>query len=470
MDATELCFASAGQLAGLISRKEVSPVEVVEAHLARIEALEPVLNSFITLMPEQAMAAALRAEEEIQGGRYRGPLHGVPLGLKDLYYVKGVKNTFGSRVYDDFVPDYDCTIAERFREAGAVLLGKTNLHPFAFGPTGENDDYGHMHNPWNPERISGGSSGGSGSAAASGQATITMGTDTGGSVRIPSALCGLAGLKPTFGRLSKYGLNPLSWTLDHPGPMCRTVEDCALAMNAIAGYDPRDPSSANVPVPDFTSGLTGDVRGLKVGVPSEYFDAPVDSQVEAAVRGAINALGELGATVTEVSWPTYLDSAAISTVILMAEATAAHRGTVVTRGSEIYPPARLRLEAGMFFSAADFLRAQRGRTLLEQETRTLLRDVDVLIGPSVPIVAHKIGATSVQIGDRTVGSVPALTQYSRPFNVNGYPSMSVPCGFSEDGLPIGLQIAGRPFDEETVLRVGHAYERATDWHTKRPAL
>ena len=191
---------------------------MVEAHLARIEALEPTLNSFITLMPEQAMAAARRAEEEIQAGRYRGPLHGVPLGLKDLYYVKGVKNTFGSRVYDDFVPDYDCTIAERFREAGAILLGKTNLHPFAFGPTGENDDYGHMHNPWDPQRISGGSSGGSGSAAAAGQATITMGTDTGGSVRIPSALCGLAGLKPTFGRLSKYGLNPSPgpWTIRGP--------------------------------------------------------------------------------------------------------------------------------------------------------------------------------------------------------------------------------------------------------------
>ena len=252
--------------------------------------------------------------------------------------------------------------------------------------------------------------------------------------------------------------------------MCRTVEDCALAMNAVAGYDPRDPSSANVPVPDYTKALTGDVSGLRVGVPSQYFDVPVDAQVEAAVRRAIQVLGELGATVSEVSWPTYLDSAAISTVILMGEATAAHRNVVVSRGAEIYPPARLRLEAGMFFSASDFLLAQRGRTLLNQETRALLQEVDVLIGPSSPIVAHEIGATSVQIGDRTVGSVPALTQYSRAFNVNGYPSMSVPCGFSDDGLPIGLQIAGRPFDEETVLRVGHAYERATDWHARRPPL
>jgi aspartyl-tRNA(Asn)/glutamyl-tRNA(Gln) amidotransferase subunit A len=454
----------------MIRSGEISPVEVIEAHLARIRATEPVLNSFITVLPDEAIAAARQAERDIRAGRYRGPLHGIPVGLKDLFNTGGVRTTSGSRIYDNYIPAEDCTVAARFREAGAILLGKLNMHQFAYGPTGENPDYGHMHNPWDPERVSGGSSGGSGSAAASGQATITMGTDTGGSVRIPSALCGLAGLKPTFGRLSKYGLNPLSWTLDHPGPMCRTVEDCALAMNAIAGYDPRDPSSANVPVPDFTSALTGDVRGLRVGLPSEYFDVPVDSQVEAAVRSAVNVLGEMGATVKEVSWPTYLDSAAISTVILLGEAAAAHRDTVVTRGAEIYPPARLRLEAGMFFSAADFLRAQRGRTLLEQETRALLRDVDVLIGPSVPIVAHKIGATSVQIGDRTVGSVPALTQYSRPFNVNGYPSMSVPCGFSEDGLPIGLQIAGRPFDEETVLRVGHAYERATDWHTKRPAL
>ena len=470
MDATELPYLSAGQLSRLIQNKEVSPVEVVEAHLTRIDTLEPMLNSFITLLPDQAMAAAKQAEQDIQAGRYRGPLHGIPLGLKDLYYVRGVRNTSGSRIFDDFVPDFDCTIATRFKEAGAILLGKLNLHQFAYGPTGENPDYGHMHNPWNPELISGGSSGGSGSAAASGQCTLTMGSDTGGSIRIPSALCGLVGLKPTYGRLSRYGLTVLSWSLDHPGPMTRTVEDCALVMNAVAGYDPNDPASANVPVPDYTRALTGDIRGLRVGVPREYFDVPVDPQMEQAVRRAIDVLGELGATVTEVSWPMYHHSMAISTTILMAEATAYHSNLIRTRGSQLHPPVRLRVEAGIFISAADYLQAQRARTLFDRQSRDILNEVDILVGPTEPITAHRIGATEVQVGDTTMGSTPALTQYTRPFNLNGFPAITVPCGFSDYGLPIGLQLGGRPFDEETVLRAAHAYEQATEWHKRRPPL
>ena len=470
MDPTELCYLSAGQLSRLIQSKQVSPVELVEAHLARIDALEPTLNSFITLLPDRAMAAARSAEQEIQGGRYRGPLHGIPLGLKDLYYVKGVRNTAGSRIFDDFIPDFDCTIAARFKEAGAILLGKLNLHQFAYGPTGENPDYGNMHNPWNPEQIAGGSSGGSGSAAASGQCTLTMGTDTGGSVRIPSSLCGLAGLKPTYGRLSRHGLTVLCWSLDHPGPMTRTVEDCALVMNALAGYDPNDPASANVPVPDYTRSLTGAMRGLRVGVPREYFEVPVDPEVEQAVRRAVDVLGELGATVTEVSWPMYHHSAPISTTILMAEATAYHSNLVRTRGSQMYPPTRLRIEAGFFISSTDYIQAQRARALFNRQSRDLLNEVDILAGPMEPITAHRIGDTEVQVGDKIMGSTPALTQYTRPFNLNGFPAITVPCGFSQDGLPIGLQLGGRPFEEEAVLRAGHAYEQATDWHKRRPPL
>ncbi len=442
----------------------------MEAHLAQIDALEPVLNSFITLLPDQAMAAARRAEQEIQAGRYRGPLQGIPLGLKDLYYVKGVRNTSGSRTLDDFYPGFDCTIATKFREAGAVLLGKLNMHQFAYGPTGENPDYGHMHNPWNPELIAGGSSGGSGSAVASGQCTLTMGSDTGGSIRIPSALCGLVGLKPTYGRLSRHGLTPLSWSLDHPGPMARTVEDCALVMNAVAGYDHNDPASANFDVPDFTRALTGDIAGLRVGVPKEYFEAPLDPQVERAVRKAVEVLAGLGATVTEVSWPMFQQSGAISTTILMAEAAAYHANLVRTRGVQLSPPVRLRLEAGLFISAADYLQAQRARSLFCRQSLDLLREVDVLAGPTEPITAHRIGDTKAQVGDTVMGSIPALTQYTRGFNLNGFPAITVPCGFSEDGLPIGLQLAGRLFDEETVLRAAHAYEQATDWHKRRPVL
>ena len=466
----ELYYLSAGQLSRLIRDRKVSPVEVVEAHLARIDALEPQLNSFITLVPERALAAARQAEQEIGSGRYRGPLHGVPLALKDLYYVKGIRNTSGSRLYDDFVPDYDCTIAARFSEAGAILLGKLNLHQFAYGPTGENPDYGHMHNPWNPERMAGGSSGGSGSAAASGQCTLTMGSDTGGSVRIPAALCGLAGLKPTYGRLSRYGLTPLSWCLDHPGPMTRTVEDCALVMNAVAGYDPKDPASADVPVPDYAAALTRDIVGLRVGVPREYFEYPLDPQVEAATRKAIDTLRELGASVTEVSWPMYRYAMAISNTILMAEATAYHSKVIRASGPQLDPMVRIRLEAGAFISAADYVQAQRARSLFIRESRELLEGVDLLVGPTEPITAPTIGDARVQIGDTVVGAIAALTQYTRPFNLNGFPAITVPCGFSGDGLPIGLQLAGRPFDEETVLRAAHAYEQATEWHLQRPPV
>lgn len=461
---------TAGELSKLVRRKAVSPVEIIQTHLQRIHSLEPTLNSFITLLPEQAVAAARQAEREIAAGKYRGPLHGVPLGLKDLYHTRGVRTTSGSRIFDGHIPDFDCTIAERFKQAGAILIGKLNLHQFAYGPTGENPDYGDMHNPWNPELIAGGSSGGSGSAAVSGECALTMGSDTGGSIRIPAALCGIAGLKPTYGRLSRYGLTPLSWSLDHPGPLTRSVEDCALVMNALAGYDPKDPASADMPVPDYTNALTGDIKGLRIGVPKEYFQVPIDPQVEQAVRRAIDVLGEMGATVREVSWPMYHQAQAISTVILMSEATAYHSELLRTRGSQLSHPVRLRLEAGFFFSAADYLQAQRARTLFNRQSRELLSDVDILAGPTEPVTAHKIGASKVQVGDSTVGSTTSLTQYTRPFNLNGFPAITVPCGFSGDGLPIGLQLAGRPFDEETVLRAAHAYEQATEWHLQRPPV
>ena len=470
VEATELCYMTAGELSKLVEKRAVSPVEIIEAHFQRIDSLEPTLNSFITLLPEQALAVARRAEEQISAGKYRGPLHGIPFALKDLYYTRGVRTTSGTRVFDGYLPDFDCTIATRFQEAGAILLGKLNLHQLAFGPTGENPDYGNMHNPWDPQLIAGGSSGGSGSAAASGECTLTMGSDTGGSIRIPSALCGLAGLKPTYGRLSRHGITPLAWSMDHAGPMTRNVEDCALVMNALAGYDPNDPSSANVPVPDFTRALTGDVKGLRIGVPKEYFEVPIDHEVERAVRQAIDLLGELGATVTEVSWPMYHQAAAISSVVLMAEGSACHSQLVRTSGSQLWEHVRLRLEAGFFFSGADYLQAQRARTLFNRECRDLLREVDILAGPTLPITAHQIGATSVQVGRTKVGSVSSLTQYTRAFNLTGFPAITVPCGFSESGLPIGLQLAGRPFDEEAVLRAAHAYEQATDWHKRRPEL
>jgi aspartyl-tRNA(Asn)/glutamyl-tRNA(Gln) amidotransferase subunit A len=470
LDALELCYTSAGDLSHLIRDRQVSPVEVIDAHLTRIEATEPTFNSFITLLPEHARDAARRAEAQIQAGNYRGPLHGIPVGLKDLFNTAGVRTTSGSRILDNFIPAEDCTVATRFQQAGAILLGKLNMHQFAYGPTGENFDYGHMHNPWNPELVTGGSSGGSGSAAAAGQCTITMGSDTGGSVRIPSALCGIIGHKPTYGLVSRAGLTPLSWALDHPGPMVRTVEDAALTLNVIAGHDPADSATTTRELPDYTAALTGSVAGLRIGVVREYFEAPLDSEVETAVRAAIAQLSEMGATVTEVSFPMFADAQAISGTILMSEAAAYHRDLLAKDGDKLTPSVRLRLEAGLFVTAADYLKAQQARARFNHEMARLFQEVDLLAGPSEPITAPPILAGEVNIGGQTVGTTAALTQYTRPYNISGTPAVTVPCGFSQAGMPIGLQLAGRPFEDATVLRVAHAYEQATDWHRLHPPV
>jgi aspartyl-tRNA(Asn)/glutamyl-tRNA(Gln) amidotransferase subunit A len=297
-----------------------------------------------------------------------------------------------------------------------------------------------------------------------------MGSDTGGSVRIPAALCGIVGLKPTYGLVSRHGLTPLTWSMDHPGPLVRTVEDAALTLNVIAGYDPKDVASVAVDVPDHAKALTGDVRGLRIGVPREYFEAPLDPEVSQAVRDALRLLETMGAVVTEVSFPMFLDSQPISTAILMAEASACHRDLLARDGDKLYPPVRLRLEAGLFISSADYLRAQQARSLLDRQARQLLEKVDLLAGPTEPVTAPKLLARQVQAGEHTVGTTAALTQYTRPYNITGFPAISIPCGLSGAGLPIALQLAGRPFDELTVLRAAHAYEQATEWHTRRPSI
>jgi aspartyl-tRNA(Asn)/glutamyl-tRNA(Gln) amidotransferase subunit A len=288
-------------------------------------------------------------------------------------------------------------------------------------------------------------------------------------VRIPSSLCGIVGLKPTYGRLSRRGLSTLSWSLDHPGPMTRSVEDCALVLNAVAGYDPRDPSSADVPVPDFTKSLGAGLKGLRIGVPRQYFEVPVDPQVRQLVEKALEKLGELGASVHEVSWPLYHYYESISTPILLSEGAAAYRQLVTEKGGQLYPPLRMRLETGLFVSAPDYLQAQQARLLFNQESRQLLEQVDLLAGPSTPITATKIGVTDVDIGGKTMGVIAAHTQYLSAFNLNGLPALTLPCGFA-NGLPAGLQLAGRPFAEGTVLRAAQAYEQATDWHRRKPPL
>ena len=469
-DITKLCFLTAAELGPLLREKKLSPVELVEAHLQRIEALEPALNSFITLLPDKARVSARSAEEEIQKGDYRGPLHGIPLGLKDAYDTKGIRTTYGCAVYDRRLPDEDSTTAVRLREAGTILLGKLNLHTLEFGVTGENGHYGNMHNPWDITRHTGGSSGGSGSAAAAGECTLTMGSDTGGSIRIPSGLCGVVGLKTTFGRLSRHGLMVLSPTLDHHGPMVRTVEDCALVMDVITGYDPKDPRSAKAPVPNYARALTGDVSNVKIGLVKEFFEVPVDPEVKQAVQTALGVLESLGAKVVEVSWPMFHHVFTISTAILAADAAGSLRELALKHGPQIDKPTRNRIETGFFVPVSRYLQAQRARALLDRQSYDLLKQVDILAGPTLPVSAPKIGETEVQVGDARMPTLPALTQYSRAYNLNGLPAISLPCGFSASGLPIGLQLAGRAFDEETVLRVAYAYEQATPWHEKHPPL
>lgn len=469
MPAKELHFLSVDALSSLIATKKVSPVEVVRAHLERIDATEPTLNAFITRLDEEALASAQRAEREIQEGKNRGPLHGVPVGLKDLFYLKGVPNTSGSKIFQNFIPDYDSTVVSRLKEAGAIFMGKLNLHQFAFGPLGVNADYGDTRNPWDPSRLTGGSSGGSGAAASAGQCTITMGTDTGGSVRIPSALCGLVGIKPTYGRISRHGIAPLSWSLDHAGPMARTVEDCAIALSILAGHDPKDPSSSAKPVPDYRASLTTEIHGLRVGVPKEYFEAPIDPQVRAVTERAIGVLKELGAEIKEVSWPMYHQSGVVSTPIISAEAAALHRDLLIRRGREYDPIVRFRFEAGLFISSSDYLRALRARAVYNQQTADLFREVDLLAGPMEPVIAPPIGDREIVINGTPIDVMTALLQYSRPFNITGFPALTVPCGLVE-GLPLGLQLVGRPFEEIAILNAGYAYQQATTWHQIRPDI
>ena len=470
MESSEVPSLSIAEAAQLIASKRLSPVEVVNAHLDRIEGTEGRLNSFITLLREASMKAAKKAERAIQSGDYLGPLHGIPIGLKDLYYTKGIRTTVGSKILRDFVPNADAAVTERFKEAGAIIIGKLQMHEFALGPTSENPHDGPTHNPWDIDCITGGSSGGSGSGVASGQCMGALGSDTGGSIRIPASLCGIVGLKPNFGRVSRRGVYPLSWSLDTVGPMTRTVEDAALIMNVIAGHDPRDPSSSKRPTEDFAATLDQGVNGTRVGIPRNYFYEAIDPEVAEAVRSSARLLEGLGAQVDEVSIPVLDHSLSISRTILSAEAAEFHLGHLRDRAEDIGADVRARLEAGALTLAKDYIKAQRARTAFNRQMAKTMERFDLLLTPTVPIGAPRIGETTVRVGDRIEPAVDLLSRLTRPFNISGVPTISVPCGFTSSGMPIGMQLAGRPFEEATVLRVAHAYEQATDWHSLRPPM
>jgi aspartyl-tRNA(Asn)/glutamyl-tRNA(Gln) amidotransferase subunit A len=470
MAGIELCTLTLEELSSLLRDKQVSPVEVIQAHLERIDALNETLNAFITVMREQALADARRCEEEILRGDYRGPLHGVPVALKDLYDMAGVRTTAASKIYAHRVPDEDATSVARLRTAGAVIIGKTNLHEFAYGVTTESSYFGPTRNPWDLERIAGGSSGGSGAAVAASLCLAATGSDTGGSIRIPAALCGIVGLKPTYGRISCHGLLPLSWTLDHPGPMTRTVYGAAIIVAAMAGYDPRDPASAEVPVPDYTAGLRDGVAGLRIGLDSKWALSRIHQEVWAAFQEALAVLEDLGAEIVEVSLPRVEEGMEAALTILMAEATGIHEEFLRTRPYDYQPDVRARLEKGFAVRGVDYGRARRTGELLRRDLVALFQKVDLLATPMCGITAPKLGQREVTIDGEAVPVMAVLTRYTRVFNLTGLPAISVPCGLSSDGLTIGFQLVGRAWGEATVLRAAYAYERATGWTQRRPAL
>lgn len=468
MHDTPLAFLSLTEVARLLKRRAVSPVEVTRAVLDRIAAVNARLNAFLTITADEALAAARRAERAILAGRYRGPLHGVPVSVKDLVQAAGIRTTCGSRILADWIPEADATLIRRFREAGAVLVGKTHLHEFAYGPTNLNPHHGPARNPWDPERMTGGSSGGSGSAVATGCSYVSIGTDSGGSVRIPAALCGVVGLKPTYGRISRAGIFPLSWSQDHAGPLTRTVADSALALQALAGFDPADPGSSRHPLPNFSRGLTAGVKGLRLGVPREFFWDEVDQGVAEVVKKAIAVLAGLGASVRDVSWPMAAEAKALSFLIMGAESYSVHERWLREQPENYGPDVRQRLAQGATILAADYLQAQRLRRRLIQSLDAVFATCDALLTPTVPVAAPRLEETTLKWAKEAESMTAALPRLTRAFNLTGTPALSVPCGFTTRGLPIGLQIAGRAFDEATVLRVGHAYEQAARMPVRPP--
>jgi aspartyl-tRNA(Asn)/glutamyl-tRNA(Gln) amidotransferase subunit A len=470
MNATELVTLGIADVAPLLQRRALSPVELVDATLQRIEKIDPQLGSFITVTAESARAAAHVAEQEIGRGAWRGPLHGVPVGLKDLYATAGVLTTNGARICRDAVPREDATVTARLKEAGAVIIGKNNMHEFAMGSTTNNPHFGPCRNPWNLQHIPGGSSGGSGAAVAAGLCFASMGSDTGGSIRSPACQCGVVGLKPTYGLVSRHGVFPLSWSLDHAGPLTRTVKDTAIVLQAIAGHDARDPSSARMSPPDYVASLDGDLRGLRVGVPKQYFFDRSTEEVEAVVRRAIDVLGTLGATIVEVSLPHVESGIPAGMTIISVEAAQIHATWLRSRPDDYGADVRPRFQMGALFRGVDYVRAQRIRALIQREVQEVMAGVDVLVSPTNAIPAPRIDESMITVRGREVWVMSLMPSLTIPHNLTGNPALTVPCGVASNGLPLGLQIVGRPFEETTVLRTGHAYERATEWHRRHPPI
>jgi aspartyl-tRNA(Asn)/glutamyl-tRNA(Gln) amidotransferase subunit A len=465
-DLTDLTLREASDL---FRSGSVSALELTEATLERIENTEPLIHAFVLLEPDRARQDANAADKELRRGSWHGPLHGIPLGVKDLLFTKDQPTEAGSRVLAGFRPTYDATVVNRLRQSRAILVGKTVTHEFALG-----QNVPETRNPWRRECYPGGSSAGSGAAVAARSLFGSIGTDTGGSVRTPAAVNGIVGLRPTYGRVSRYGVIPLSPSMDQVGPLARTVEDCALLFEAIAGFDALDPGSVDAPMPDYAASLKGDIRGLRIGIDAGYFlYGQVTDAVRSAVESAIVKLCELGAVRVGISIPELEWSMTVGNVTTLVDASTWHRKFLRSKLLDYHPGTRRMLELGELVPASHYVMVQRVRALICRAVRRAFESnrLDALIGPTIPITAPPLDQLSVsRFDDGAPGTLSTLIHHGYPASVTGLPAISVPCGFSDDNLPIGFQLIGRPFDEATLFRIGSAYQGVTPWHTRKPDL
>jgi aspartyl-tRNA(Asn)/glutamyl-tRNA(Gln) amidotransferase subunit A len=465
---SELAYLSIEQAARLLRRKEISPVDLVEAALARIERWSASYCAFLTVLADSARRQARLAEREIRRGRARGPLHGIPISLKDNFHTRGVRTTAGSKILADFVPDADSDVAKMLARAGAILLGKTNMHEFAYGITGENPHYGSSRNIWAHDRISGGSSGGSAVAVGTGMGFVSVGTDTGGSIRIPAALCGLVGLKPTYGLVSAAGVVPLAISFDHCGPIARSVADACIVLETIAGKYPRGETR-----PDYRRLRKNRPRRFRVGLPAEFYFERLDPEVRRLVEAAAKRFESLGARVEQVSLPRLHGAIGQATLAVVSEASAYHesQGYYPARAPEYGDDVRGHLEFGSQVRAVDYLGALTKRREIAGDFEAAFEKVDVILAPTSPIPAPRVGETEVRItGERETTTRAELLRLTRPANLTGFPALSIPCGFTRAGLPVGLQLMGPRWSEARLLSIALAYEEATEWHTRRPSF
>ena len=462
-----LHYKNISQVAELIESKQMSPVEVTEKTLERIEQLDGRLKSYATLMPDHALAAARRAEEEITSGAYRGPLHGIPIAVKDLCCTRGVRTMGGARVLAAHVPDFDATAVARLAAAGAVLLGKLNLTEGAMG--GYHPDFEIPLNPWNAERWSGASSSGSGVATAAGLCFGALGSDTGGSIRFPAAACATVGLKPTWGRVSRHGVLDLAPSLDHVGPLTRSAADAGIVLQAIAGFDPNDPTSLVAPVPNMRAAIDQGVKGLRVGLDEEYARKDIDPEITAAVLEGVKVLEDLGAEIVPVQMPDMDPYVAAWLVLCAAEAVVAHAVTYPSRRDDYGPWLRGILDKGAQVTGADYARANHLRAACSGHLRRVFEPLDVLACPTMAMLPYPVRAEELY-GSMPADRPPRFQRFTVPFDFNGAPTLSVPCGTSSEGLPLSLQFVGKHLSEPLLCQVGHAYEQATKWHEMHPDI